>query len=92
MKTVQIEIDAEGFEHLWSNSMFWNKSDWESQEERFIPEPAFNWLLAYWFDDYASLKMGEGFLVAIGEQYSIHIDDSSASWVLLTNFASPCHS
>jgi hypothetical protein len=62
MNKVQIEIDAEGFEYLWSNSMKWQGIDWFKQASRFSPEPVnFDWKFVYWFDKYTDLVIAEGF-------------------------------
>jgi hypothetical protein len=90
MTKVQIELDEQDFERLWINSMLWNGVDWEKQEERFIPKPSFAWKFAYWYDDYSALKMGESYLKAINEDYAIHSDEEG-DWVIVSNFASPCH-
>ena len=91
MKTVQIEIDAEGFEYLWSNSMKWQGIDWYKQADRFTPEPEnFNWQFVYWFDKYTDLVIAEGFLNAINQDFTRHSDEVEG-WILLTNFVSPCH-
>jgi hypothetical protein len=90
MTKIQIDLDEQGFEYLWINSMKWNGIDWEKQEDRFDPKPSFSWAYAYWFDSYASLKMGEAYLTAVNEDYSIHSDEAG-DWLLLSNFASPCH-
>jgi hypothetical protein len=90
MTKIQLELDEQGFEHLWANSMAWKGSNWEIQEGRFEPEPNYSWAFAYWFDNYTSLKMCEAYLKAINEDYAIHVDGGE-EWLLLSNFASPCH-
>jgi hypothetical protein len=90
MAKIQIDLDEQGFEHLWNNSMAWDGNVWAIQEDRFDPKPEFSWKFAYWFDSYVSLKMGEAYLTAVNEDYSIHSDEAG-DWLLLTNFASPCH-
>lgn len=88
---VQIEIDAEGFEYLWSNSMKWQGIDWYKQADRFTPTPEnFNWQYVYWFDKYTDLVIAEGFLNAINQDFTRHSDEVEG-WILLTNFVSPCH-
>ena len=88
---VQIDIKAADFEQLLINSMQWMNQDWESQEDRFDTKPLFSWQYAYWFDDYASLKIAEGFIAGLGKNYAIHSDESTGDWLMLTNYASPCH-
>ena len=91
MKTVQIEIDAEGFEYLWSNSMKWQGIDWFKQASRFSPEPVnFDWKFVYWFDKYTDLVIAEGFLKAIRAPFSRHSDEVEG-WIILTDFTSLCH-
>jgi hypothetical protein len=91
MTTIQIELDAEGFEHLWSNSMKWQGIDWYKQSDRFIPEPEnFNWKYVYWFDKFTELAVAEAFLRAIGAPCTRHSDEVEG-WILLTDFVSPCH-
>lgn len=91
MKTVQIEIDEEGFEHLWSNSMKWKAIDWKKQDRRFTPKPLnFEWKFVYWFDKYTDLVIAEGFLKAIHAPFTRHSDEVEG-WIILTDFASPCH-
>ena len=90
MTKIQIELDDEGFEHLWISSMAWKGTDWKKQEARFDPKPNYDWKFVYWFDNYASLKMGEAYLTAINEEYATHSDEEG-DWILLSNFASLCH-
>jgi hypothetical protein len=85
---IQIDLTAADFERLWDNSMKWRDYNWQDQAERFEPKPDYKWLYAYWFDNYAALKMAEGFLTA--DECKIHSDEAGG-WVLLTNYASPCH-
>jgi hypothetical protein len=85
---IEIDLTAADFERLWVNSMRWQGINWEEQAARFDPLPEFSWTYAYWFDEYAALKMAEGFLSA--DQCSIHSDEAGG-WVILTNYASPCH-
>jgi hypothetical protein len=90
MKTVQIEIDAEGFEYLWSNAMHWRGIDWFKQASRFTPEPVnFDWKFVYWFDKYTDLVLAEGFLKAIRAPFNRHSDEVEG-WIILTDFGSPC--
>ena len=91
MKTVQIEIDAEGFEHLWSNSMKWQGVDWNKQAKRFTPKPLnFDWKFVYWFDKYTDLVIAEGFLKAIRAPFTRHSDEQGG-WIIVTDFGSPCY-
>jgi hypothetical protein len=85
---IQIDLTAADFERLWDNSMKWHDYNWQDQAERFEPRPDFNWQYAYWFDNYAALKMAEGFLTT--DECKIHSDEAGG-WVLLTNYASPCY-
>ena len=87
---IQIDINAADFEQLWSNSMEWQGQDWEKQSDRFDPLPSFTKKYAYWFEDYVSLKIAEAF-VSLTSGYSIHSDEATASWVLLTDYESPCY-
>ena len=90
MKTVQIEIDAEGFEYLWSSAMHWHGIDWFKQASRFTPEPVnFDWKFVYWFDKYTDLVLAEGFLKAIRAPFNRHSDEVEG-WIILTDFGSPC--
>ena len=89
---IQIDINAADFEQLWSNSMQWRGQDWEKQADRFNPMPLFTWKFAYWFDNYASVKIAQAFLNSVGSMQGsskIHSDDVGG-WVLLTNYVSPC--
>jgi len=88
---IQIDLKAADFEQLWINSMEWKGQDWEKQVERFEPAPLFSWQFAYWFDNYVALKLAEGFINILGKNYSVHSDENTGDWVLLTNYASPCH-
>jgi hypothetical protein len=88
---IQIDIKAADFEQLWSNSMEWMNQDWEKQADRFDPSPFFSWQYAYWFDNYSALKLAEAFVNALGKNYAIHSDEGTGDWVMLTNYASPCH-
>ena len=63
---IQIDIKAADFEQLWINSMEWNGQDWEKQIDRFEPAPLLTWKYAYWFDNYAALKMAQAFLNVMG--------------------------
>jgi len=85
---IEIDITAADFERLWVNSMKWRGIDWEDQAARFVPRPDFTWTYAYWFDEYAALKLAEGFLTS--DECRIHSDEAGG-WVILTNYASPCH-
>ena len=88
---IQIELKAVDFEHLWINSMEWSNNDWQKQSDRFEPKPLFTWAYAYWFDNYAALKLAEGFIAGLGKNYAIHSDENTGDWVMLTSYASPCH-
>ena len=89
---IQIDLKAADFEQLWINSMEWNSNkDWDKQALRFDPIPLFSWHYAYWFDNYAALKMAEGFLSSLGKNYAIHSAEGTGDWLMLTNYASPCH-
>jgi hypothetical protein len=35
--------------------------------------------------------MAEGFLSSLGKNYATHSDENTGDWVILTNYASPCH-
>jgi hypothetical protein len=88
---IQIDMKAADFEQLWLNSMEWNGQDWDKQVDRFEPAPLLTWKYAYWFDSYAALKMAQGFISAVGSNHAIHTDEATGDWVMLTNYASPCH-
>lgn len=91
MTTVQIEIDAEGFEYLWSNSMKWRGIDWHKQADRFTPKPT-NWEFqyVYWFDKYTELVIAEGFLKVLGWDFARHSDENGG-WIITLGFPSPCY-
>ena len=84
---IEIEMTAEDFDRLWVNKMQWQEYDWESQADRFTPTPEFTWNWAYWFDDYASLKMAEAFITV--DDCSVHSDEAGG-WILLTNYPCRC--
>jgi hypothetical protein len=87
---IEIQINATDFERLWVNSMQWRGQDWEKQAHRFDPMPVFTWKYAYWFDNYASLKIAQAYLNGVGNARGlseIHSDESGG-WVLLTNYPS----
>ena len=89
---IEIDLTAADFERLWVNSMEWRGIDWEKQTDRFEPRPDFNWTYAYWFDSAINLVMAKAFMAALKVDYKEHIDSwDDDSWVLLTNYASPCH-
>jgi hypothetical protein len=88
---IEMKLTAADFERLWINSMKWMGEDWEKQEDRFDPKPFFSWHYAYWFDNYAALKLAEAFISTLGKNYAIHSDEGTSDWVMLTNYASPCH-
>jgi len=91
---IEIDMTAADFERLWINSMEWRGygKDWEKQTERFEPNPSLNWTYAYWFDSAISLVMAKAFLLAANVEFSEHLDSwDDDSWVLLTDYASPCH-
>ena len=88
---IQIDMKAADFEQLWSSSMLWKNQDWQVQADRFHPNPLFTWTYAYWFDHYAALKMAEGFISSLGKKFAIHSDEGTSDWLMLTNYASPCH-
>jgi len=88
---IQIDIKAVDFEELWINSMEWKNNDWQKQPGRFSPSPIFSWAYVYWFDNYAALKMAEGFISSLSKNYATHLDQNTGDWVILTNYASPCH-
>ena len=88
---IQIDLKAADFEQLWVNSMEWMNGDWQDQANRFEPTPFFSWHYAYWFGNYSSLKMAEAFINGLGKNYAIHSDEVLGDWVMLTNYASPCH-
>ena len=88
---IQIDLKGADFEQLWTNSMEWMNQDWEQQADRFDPKPFYSWKYAYWFDSYAALKMAQAFINAVGSNHAIHSDEATGDWVMLTNYASPCH-
>ena len=88
---IEMKLTAADFERLWINSMEWMNLDWEKQADRFDPMPLFSWHYAYWFDNYAALKLAEAFISTLGKNYAIHSDEGTGDWVMLTNYASPCH-
>jgi hypothetical protein len=88
---IQIDVKAADFEQLWNNSMEWMGQEWEKQADRFDPKPFYSWHYAYWFDNYSALKLAEAFVNALGKNYAIHSDEGTGDWVMLTNYASPCH-
>ena len=87
---IQIDLKAADFEQLWTNSMEWVNQDWQKQVDRFDPSPLFSWKYAYWFDNYASLKMAEAYLNGVGSARGLSEthSDESGGWVLLTNYPS----
>ena len=85
---VEINIDPMDFEMLWDNSMKWRENDWEKQIGRFDPKPSFLWKYAYWFDTYSALLLAQAFLKG---KASGTYSDEVGGWVILTNYASPCH-
>ena len=80
-------MTAADFERLWVNKMQWEAYDWEEQADRFDPKPEFSWRWAYWFDDYAALKMAEAFITS--DDCSVHSDETGG-WILLTNYPCSC--
>ena len=90
MTTVEIELDANGFEHLWDNSMAWAGSNWEAQDGRFNPMPENNFTWAYFCENYINAVIAMGFLKTTGERATLHSDEAGG-WLIVTNYASPCH-
>ena len=92
MIKVEIELDATGFESMWDNSMAWQgyNEDWKAQDGRFDPMPSYNFNWAYFYDNYLNAVVGMGFLKAIGESATLHSDEAGG-WLIVTNYASPCH-
>jgi len=90
MTKVEIELDANGFEYLWDNSMAWAGTDWASQDGRFSPMPAYNYKWAYFFEDYINAVVAMGFIKGQGESATLHSDEVGG-WLIVSNYASPCH-
>jgi hypothetical protein len=89
---IQIDVTPADFEGLWINSMKWRDNSWRDQTDRFDPKPTYNWKYSYWFDSTINLVMAKAFLVASNADFAEHIDNwDDGSWVILTNYASPCH-
>jgi hypothetical protein len=89
---VQIELDEHGFEHMWDNSMAWNgySEDWQVQDGRFSPKPDWTFTWAYFYDNYINAMLGMSYLKAIDELATMHSDEAGG-WLIVTNYASPCH-
>ena len=90
MIKVEIELDATGFEQLWDNSMAWKGTDWAAQDGRFEPMPNYSDTWAYFFEGYLNAVVALGFIKATGESATLHSDETGG-WLIVTNYASPCH-
>ena len=92
MKTLEIKLDAFGFENLWYNSMAWAGygDDWKKQNERFIGADSltYDWTWAYWFTDWVDIVIAGAFLESCNEKFSVYSDEAGG-YVILTNYASP---
>ena len=91
---IEIDMTAADFERLWINSMEWRGygKDWKEQPDRFDPKPTYSWRYSYWFDSTINLMMAKAFLNASNARFMEHVDNwDDGSWVILTNYASPCH-
>jgi hypothetical protein len=90
MAKVEIELDAQGFENLFEQSMAWAGQDWPAQDGRFEPAPSYDFKWAYFYDRYIDALISLSFLNTIGEKATIHSDEATG-WLIITNYASPCH-
>ena len=90
MAKIEIELDAEGFENIWDNSMAWGGTDWAAQDGRFDPMPDYNFEWAYFYASYLSALISISYLKSIREKATLHSDEAGG-WLIVTNFMSPCH-
>jgi hypothetical protein len=89
---VDLYLNDVYFEYLWDNSMAWQdySADWKAQDGRFDPMPDYNFKWAYFFDTFINAAAALGYLEAQGEYAELHTD-KAGGWLIVSNFASPCH-
>jgi len=90
MTKIEIKLDAQQFEYLWDNSMAWAGTDWAAQDGRFEPMPNYMSKWAYFYDTYLNALISMSYLDAVGQSATLHSDETGG-WVIVTNYASPCH-
>ena len=92
MKKVKVDLylNAVYFEHLWDNSMAWQGTDWAAQDGRFEPMPDYSMKWAYFFEEFTNALIALSYLEASGEAATLHSDEVGG-WLIVSNFASPCH-
>ena len=87
---VDLYLNDVYFEYLWDNSMAWAGTDWAAQDGRFDPMPDYGMKWAYFFTEFINAVTAHGYLVAQGHKATLHTDESGG-WLIVTDFASPCH-
>ena len=87
---VDIYLDDVYFEMLWDNSMAWQGTDWAAQDGRFDPMPDYSKKWAYFFQEFLPAITAFSYLESKGEAATIHTDESGG-WLIVSDFASPCH-
>jgi len=82
-------VTEKDFDKLASTSMLWAGTDWASQDDRFDDGITFDWKIAYWFADRASIILGKNFLNNLGFPFQETYDDAMDEYILLTNYLTP---
>jgi hypothetical protein len=82
-------ITEKDFENLTSTSMRWARENWELQEDRFPGNIRYDWEMAYWFDDFASIILAKNYLEREGIPFQETYDEAIPSPLLLTHYLSP---
>jgi hypothetical protein len=92
MENVKVELHLNDvyFEYLWDSSMAWQGTDWAAQDGRFEPMPDYSKKWAYFFDEFTSALIALSYLESRGEVATLHSDETGG-WLIVSDFASPCH-
>jgi hypothetical protein len=80
-----LEMSEDEFEYLHHTSMLWG-SHWKKQKNRFDPEPAFSWKMAYWVDRFADALIMREWLRAQNHKVEIVWDNALNNHLLLTDY------
>ena len=87
--SINLQMDENDFNRLYSSSMNWAGEDWATQDGRFEPLPDYRkFIRAYWFENYVDLLVARSYLTAAGFESSTHHDGAEdfLTHVLLTDF------
>lgn len=86
-----IKLSKHDYNNLWNTAMQWRDNNWIPQIDsgRFTNDdderPAWDWIWAYWFDDYGSVLWAKFYLVSKRIAHEITYDTALDEWIILTD-------